>query len=113
MSDRRGRVLLAGVAVAGVALVTACVVAVIHYEPPPPNVLTYGEVVEKSYDDPDDWFIPINTGKSVILIPQHDDAHWWLRVRGVDGSEQLLEWHEVGQMAYEYLGVGDRWGGET
>ena len=37
-------------------------------------------VREHVYDDADTWYLPISTGKTVIMVPQFDPEHYYLVV---------------------------------
>ena len=69
----------------------------------PGNVLKEGEVVGRSYDDPDSWWTTMcvaynKNGWCSVSIPieEHDDAHWYLTVTGRDEKgKEHEEKHEV------------------
>lgn len=73
------------------------------------NVLDEGEVVGKSYDDPDSWWTSMcvayhKDGWCQVSIPvqQTDDAHWFIDIIGYDDEgKQREETHEVTQTLYE------------
>jgi hypothetical protein len=85
-----------------------------------------GEVIETSYDDPDDWFVqPIvipgstscsSTGKTTschttppVIVPghmAHDGPHWHVKIRGGDGHEHTLS---VPEEMFNGCTVGMRW----
>lgn len=75
--------------------------------------LTEGEVVEKSYDDPDTWTttICVAYGKygCSVWVPQQqsDGPHWFLTVVGEDAEgEQREEDHEVTQTLFDMVSEG-------
>lgn len=78
----------------------------------PGNVLEEGEVVGRSYDDPDRWWSSMcvsrnNNGICTVSIPveETDDAHWYLTVVGYDKEgKQREETHEVTETLYN-IGV--------
>lgn len=80
----------------------------------PENVLEQGEVVERSYDDPDTWWSSIcisynSNGACAMSMPvqEHDDAHWELKVIGYDkDGKQRSEWHEVTETLFNLGEVG-------
>lgn len=82
------------------------------------NVLEQGQVVDREYDDPDTWTTYGSTcvarnrdGWCTFSIPtsstHHDDAHWKLRVIGVDDEgKERREWHEVTETLYDIGQMG-------
>jgi hypothetical protein len=91
-----------------------------HYKGP-------GKVIETSYDDPDDWFVPpivmppqthCSTGYKGtsscyttpgMVIPgrmEHDGPHWHVKIAGRDGHDHNLS---VPQQLFDDCAVGMRW----
>jgi hypothetical protein len=77
------------------------------------NKLDQGEVIEKSYDDPDhgsQLYCASYTkyGCALWLTREtYDGPHWKLRVVGFDDDgKERKEWHEVTQTLYETADVG-------
>ena len=61
--------------------------------------LTAGEVVGREYDDPDTWTDTLcvsydKNGWCTVRIPQehHDEAHWFLTIRGPHPDPSKNEW---------------------
>ena len=112
-------------AVAVVAAAAAVGWVLTHRHHPQP--LTSGVVVQKIYDDPDEWTTPeqiiqnppmcrlvgkvqVCTPQPPIIIPaqhHHDDAHWYLRISGKNSDgEWVTERHEVPHWKYADTHVG-------
>lgn len=88
------KTLTALIAIVALALVTAC----------GPS-LSAGKVVQRSYDDPDDWtsLQCISYGKygCTAWMPanHHDGPHWYLTLEGIpeDGDETIQDNIEVSE----------------
>ena len=87
-----------------VILVTAC---------GPDNHLTFGEVVEMQYDDPDSWWttVCVSYGKygcqASVPIEQHDPAHYKVKITGRWKGKQRTETHEISAGLWYGTKVGD------
>lgn len=97
-----------------VLLVAGLVAAALLLGCAPKNVLTQGTVIEKSYDDPDDWSTLYCAAQGkygcTLWLPQdhHDGPHWSLRVVGRDDKgKEHKEWHEVTEVFYGEIVMGD------
>lgn len=98
------------------------------------NKLDAGTVIDKSYDDPDTWFVPgvyipgspgsctggktpvCTPGRPGIYVPghqAHDGPHWKLRIQQAEcGDDCRREWHEVDETTYHAHDIGDWWAKE-
>lgn len=97
-----------------------------------PNQLHSGKVIEKSYDDPDDWYVPGyytpgtescsggygNVPRSCYTTPgyytpgyyEHDGPHWYLRITGTTKDGKVVtETHEVDSLTYDRARIGVFW----
>lgn len=82
------------------------------------NELTQGEVLEKSYDDPDTWtetssYCMVRSKNGICMAygyssyERHDGPHWSVRVVGFDDEgEERTEWHEITETLFELADVG-------
>lgn len=98
------------------------------------NELHSGTVVSKTYDDPDDWYVPgyyvsghedchmvgvyPHQTESCSYYPgyyvpgyyQHDGPHWYLKITGQNKSGKVVtETHEVDQNVYDRARIGVLW----
>lgn len=90
--------------------------------------LDRGIVVEKSYDDPDEWTTPghwqpgvticsggygsvprscsTTPGYYVPPVQHHDGPHWYLTITGRADGEWVTERHEVSEAKHDDTSVG-------
>lgn len=95
---RRGWVAAGALGAAALAVGGIAAVAEAFHHP-----VKAGIVIQKEYDDPDDYYILV--GKVSVL--QHDPEHWRLLLQGQDDSGQVREaWCDVRPSFYANESVG-------
>ena len=82
--------------------------------------MTKGVVIDHAYRAPytSTWFMPISTGKSVVLIPEmtYHPANWQLELK--DCSQKPANgpcptgWVDVDQQTYDSTSIGASYGGQ-
>ncbi len=93
--------------IAGLLLLAAC---------GEPNKLTHGKVIDKDYDDADTWssYDCISHDSEGFCIAymwndHYEPEHYRMRIQGVDGQEDLREWHDVPEDIYVQTRLGENW----
>lgn len=108
---RRG--ILKGLLWIGIAI--AVILVLVYFTGCEPD-LTEGTVLEKQYDDPDDYFITIehcqSSGTSVscypTLIPVHDGPEWKFKLHYCESTSNCRDdWINVDQTTFDAYEVGD------
>ena len=69
--------------------------------------ISSGTVVDKYIDEPHTTFIPVNTGKSSVLVPTRTKRKYILVVSGRAGNKQVEETFEVTAEEYKYYEIGN------
>ena len=69
--------------------------------------ISSGTVVDKYIDEPHTTFIPVNTGKSSVLVPTRTERKYILVVSGHAGNKKVEEIFKVISEEYKYYGIGD------
>ena len=66
-----------------------------------------GTVVDKYIDEPHTTFIPVNTGKSSVLVPTRTERKYILVVSGYAGNKHVEETFKVTSEEYKCYEIGD------
>lgn len=69
--------------------------------------ISSGTVVDKYIDEPHTTFIPVNTGKSSVLVPTRTERKYILVVSGHVGNKHVEETFKVTSEEYKYYEIGD------
>ena len=69
--------------------------------------ISNGTVVDKYIDEPHTTFIPVNTGKSSVLVPTRTKRRYILVVSGHAGNKHVEETFEVTAEEYKYYKIGN------
>ena len=69
--------------------------------------ISNGTVVDKYIDEPHTTFIPVNTGKSSVLVPTRTKRRYILVVSGQVGNKHVEETFEVTAEEYKHYGIGN------
>lgn len=69
--------------------------------------ISSGTVVDKYIDEPHTTFIPVNTGKSSVLVPTRTERKYILVVSGRAGNKKVEEIFKVTSEEYKYYEIGD------
>ena len=69
--------------------------------------ISSGTVVDKYIDEPHTTFIPVNTGKSSVLVPTRTKRRYILVVSGYAGNKQVEETFEVTAKEYKHYKIGN------
>ena len=69
--------------------------------------ISSGTVVDKYIDEPHTTFIPVNTGKSSVLVPTRTERKYILVVSGYAGNKHVEETFKVTSEEYKYYEIGD------
>lgn len=69
--------------------------------------ISSGTVVDKYIDEPHTTFIPVNTGKSSVLVPTRTKRRYILVVSGYAGNKHVEESFEVTAKEYKYYEIGN------
>ena len=69
--------------------------------------ISNGTVVDKYIDEPHTTFIPVNTGKSSVLVPTRTKRRYILVVSGHTGNKHVEETFEVTAEEYKYYKIGN------
>lgn len=69
--------------------------------------ISSGTIVDKYIDEPHTTFIPVNTGKSSVLVPTRTERKYILVVSGYAGNKHVEETFKVTFEEYKYYEIGD------
>lgn len=69
--------------------------------------ISNGTVVDKYIDEPHTTFIPVNTGKSSVLVPTRTKRRYILVISGHVGNKHVEETFEVTAEEYKYYEIGN------
>lgn len=69
--------------------------------------ISSGTIVDKYIDEPHTTFIPVNTGKSSVLVPTRTERKYILVVSGHVGNKHVEETFKVTSEEYKYYEIGD------
>ena len=69
--------------------------------------ISSGTVVDKYIDEPHTTFIPVNTGKSSVLVPTRTKRRYILVISGYVGNKRVEERFEVTAEEYKYYKIGN------
>ena len=69
--------------------------------------ISSGTIVDKYIDEPHTTFIPVNTGKSSVLVPTRTKRRYILVISGHVGNKHVEETFEVTAEEYKYYEIGN------